>query len=144
MTYNIRKLKKEDLIALRAQDMNKEVLTWMTNDMMDFLVLKPFSVSIFYKDVLMLCGGVTAIWYNRALIWTVFSESSKKNFLPVFRGIKAFLQYQPFKRVELSVPCDHHVGNRRARALGFTLECDRARNFLPDGKDATLYSYIKD
>ena len=143
MTYEIRKLKKEDLRALLLEEMNAKERDLYTEEMMDTLEQEPFSVSIFYKNELMVCGGAMAYWFNRAQIWTLFSERSKNNFLPVFRGIKRFLDFLPFKRIELSIDYGFELGCRRAELLGFKLECQRAEKYLPNGNDVTLYSLVR-
>ncbi len=143
MTYEIRNLLREDLEELKKDPCNGET-SWLTDDVMDLLVYSPFSVSIFYKDRLMLSGGVNPIWYNRAVNWTLFSSRAKENFRPVFRGIQAFLKWQPFKRVEFCIPIDSAIGKKRAIALGFKLECAHAKSFLPDGTDCALYSLVRE
>jgi hypothetical protein len=94
----------------------------------------------------MVCGGVIPIWANRGCVWTVFNEEAKSCFVPVFRGIKKFLQDQQrqFNRLELSVPVDFAAGHRRAKMLGFEIESTLARKFLPDGTDCVLYSLIRE
>ena len=87
----------------------------------------------------MVCGGITDYWDGRGQIWAIFNEKSKTNFVPVFRGIKAWLIKQPYHRLELSVPVGLEVGCRRAALLGFKLECI-AKKYLPDQTDAILYS----
>ncbi len=88
-----------------------------------------------------ICGGIMPYWRGRGSIWTVFDEAAKMNFTPVFRGMKNFIdKARPFyNRLELAVPCDFEIGIRRAKLLGFTVECERALRFLPDGKDCTLF-----
>ena len=139
----IRPLKKEDLQSLLIESMHEEDRLWMDEGMMNMLISQPFSVSIFYKDRLMLSGGVIGYWFNRAQVWTFFSEKSKDNFISAFRAIKRFLDYQPFNRVELSVPVNFEQGKRRALLLGFNLECESAKSYLPDGTDCALFSFIK-
>jgi hypothetical protein len=92
----------------------------------------------------MVCGGVIEIWNGRGLIWTVFSEKSKHCFLPVFRGIKKFIDAQPYTRLEISIPINLKFAMRRAEMLGFKLECACAKKFLPDGTDCALYAIVRD
>ena len=142
MTYEIRKLKKEDLRVLLLEKMNAGE-QWLTESVMENLEAEEFQFSIFYKNELMLCGGAIAYWQNRAQLWTIFSENSKKNFLPVFRAIKRVLDYLPFNRIDLCIDYGFRLGCRRAEMLGFQLECLCARKYLPDGRDATLYSLVR-
>ena len=142
--FRIERLKPEHIFLLKKEEANQDINNWLTSGTLQRLVEYPYSVSIFNNDLLCLSGGVVPYWEGRAHIWTVFSENARKNFLPVFRGIQTFLNYQPFKRVELSVPCSLEIGKRRAELLGFKLETECAKNYLPTGEDCALYSLIKD
>lgn len=144
MTCSLRPLEKEHLMALLEQPINAGLREWYSDSGVSHLLRQEFSASLFYKDRLMVSGGVIPYWANRAQIWTLFSEESKHNFLPVFRGIKRFLLYQPFKRVEACVPNGLDIGKRRLLKLGFNLECGEARAFLPTGENAALFSYVRD
>lgn len=91
----------------------------------------------------LVCGGIDEIWENRGIVWTIFNEETKQNFLPVFRAFKKFLAASKFRRIEISVPYGFEQGARRARLLGFKLECECARAYLPDGTDCAIYSLVK-
>lgn len=90
------------------------------------------------------CGGIKEIWPNRGIIWCVFSESSKTNFVPVFRGIRTFLSKSKFNRIEVCIPCNFEIGKRRAEMLGFKLEIPCAKKYLADGTDCTIYSMVRE
>lgn len=92
------------------------------------------------------CGGITLYWPGRGHVWTIFSEISRNNFVPVFRGMRKFLREQlktNFHRIEVSVPCDFQIGRRRAELLGFRLETGYAEGYLPNGGDAAVYVMTK-
>ncbi len=92
------------------------------------------------------CGGVMMYWAGRGQIWSVFNEEFKDNFVPVFRGIKKFLneQLKTYRRLEVSIPIDYPQGVRRIEMLGFKLECALAKKFLPDGRDCSLYALVRE
>ncbi len=141
MTF--RRLEKAHLDEVLSQQINWLEREYMDETMINFILELPSSVSVFYKDRLMLCGGTIPLWKNRAHLWTVFSKDAGDNFLPVFRAIKTYINAQPYNRLELCVPYNFDIGKKRARVLGFQLECGYARNYLPDGRDCALFSYIK-
>jgi hypothetical protein len=93
---------------------------------------------------IMVCGGIVHLWEGRGQLLSIFSEACGRNFLPTFRGIQKFLDNSPYRRIEISVPCEFELGHRRARMLGFELECERARLYLPNGKDCALYARVKE
>lgn len=128
------------LRPLLEQTMNAHIKPWMQN--LEALE-KGWARTGMWRGEVVICGGVNAYWENRGQVWTVFSENTKGNFLPVFRIMKDFLRQQPYKRLEMCVPSDFELGHRRARLLGFEVECPLARSFLPDGEDAVLYSIVK-
>lgn len=105
------------------------------------------SVTVFWGDTVMLCGGIGEIWPGRGHVWAVFNETSKHNFVPVFRWMKRWLHEQvrtKYRRVEISVDYGLSMACRRAEMLGFKLETERARLFLPDGQDASLYTLVRE
>jgi len=140
--FKVVPLKKEHIDYLLAQKLNLPVKDSFTQSMKDGLE-KTKSETIMCDDIPMFCGGVIQIWPGRGQIWCLFNEESKPCFLPVFRRIKKFLDNCDFDRMELSVPIGLEVGVRRARMLGFKVECDLARKFLPGGIDCTLFSRVR-
>ncbi len=104
------------------------------------------SISILRDDEVMACGGITDYWHGRGICWTSFSEHSKRCFVTVFRLIDRWLKEQlktKYHRIELSIDYDSQNGRRRAEMLGFRLECELARKFLPNEKDCSLYSLVR-
>lgn len=104
------------------------------------------SVTGTFNDVPVFCGGILKVWEKRGFIWTVFNEDCKKNFVPVFRGIKKYLteQQEIYHRIEVAIPVDFEIGRRRAEMLGFKIECPLARKFFSDGQDCALYAMVRD
>ena len=143
MTYELKKLKREHIVELLKDDINNDVRIWMKEDLIDKVMEFDFNMSLFYKDELMAVFGTQPCWLNRAYLWAIFSKRCKKNFLPVFRGMKRYLEYQPFKRAEVCVRSDFKLGRRRMELLGFKLECSSAESYMPNGDSAALYSYVR-
>jgi len=111
----------------------------------DFDVLEKLSsITGMINGKPVVCGGIVPYWNGRGYLWTVFDENSKEYFVPIFRGIKSFLNdVAPFyNRLEIAVPCNFEIGIRRAKMLGFITECERAIKFLPNGEDCSLMVYL--
>lgn len=90
------------------------------------------------------CCGVMKCWEGRGFMWTIFSEACKKNFISVFRAAKKAFAESDYNRIEMAVPYEMTFAKRRAEMLGFKMECERARKFLPNGTDATIYAWVRD
>lgn len=92
------------------------------------------------------CGGVIPYWEGRVQGWIVFSDEFKTNFIPVFRGVKAFLKekLKTHRRIEASATLDFPSARRKIELFGFKLECELAKGFLPDGRDCALYSMVRE
>lgn len=104
------------------------------------------SRTFFYNDVPQICGGIVQYWNRRGHVWSVFNEDCKQNFVPTFRAVKKWLNKmieEKYNRLELSIACDLMIAHRRAHLLGFDLEVHRAKKFLPDGTDCSLYSITR-
>ncbi len=105
------------------------------------------SMSFVYNGMVQVCGGITTYWPGRGQVWSVFSDTTKNNFVPTFRVIRRWLRLMidtKYHRIELSVDAGFPIGRRRAEMLGFQMECARARKYLPDGADCALYALVRD
>lgn len=140
--FDLVPFKKEHLEPLAKQQINSYLPEWVRTGHAASME-KTFAFTGFVSGEIMVCGGITHLWTGRGELWSIFSETCKTNFLPTFRGIQKFLDNVPYVRVETAIPCDFSVGHRRARLLGFELECPRARHYLPNGNDCSLYVRIK-
>lgn len=101
------------------------------------------AVTVMLDGVPQVCGAVDKIWENRGLVWCLFNERSKQNFIPVFRAMKGVLDTSDFERIEIAIQVPNKVACRRAEMLGFKLECANARKYLPSGEDCAIYVRIK-
>ena len=140
--YNQIPFKEEHLKPLMTQKINAYLPEWVANGHAKEME-KVYAFTGLWNGEVLVCGGITKTWPDRGFLWCIFSETSKRNFMPLFRGLTKFLEEQPFRRVEMAVPYDFAIGHRRAKMFGFEVECQRARKFLPDGTDCTLYVRLK-
>lgn len=85
------------------------------------------------------CAGLIMCNAQRAIAWALFTDEARRHFKSVHQAVKHFLASQPVKRLEAYVDCDFEAGQRWTARLGFSLELDRMRHFLPDGRDASLW-----
>lgn len=142
--------KKEHILPLMSQRMNASIRDSYVGGLAE--VLESYqgpsgsSTTGILHGKTMVCGGVIRIWEGRGCVWTVFNEESRDCFVPVFRGIRKFLaeQMKIYRRLEMAVPVSFEIGHRRAKLLGFKVECHLARKFLPDGEDCVLYALVRD
>lgn len=88
-------------------------------------------------------GGILEYWKERAEAWVIFGQPQRKHFLKIFNVIKRFLSMTFLRRIEMVVACDFPEGHRMAKLLGFTVECERMKYYLPCGSDAALYVRIQ-
>jgi hypothetical protein len=94
-------------------------------------------------DKVIACGGIVALWQNRAQAWMCMSPESGKYLLAIYRAVGRFFDTLPYNRIEAAVYADFLAGHRWARMLGFELECPRAEKYFPDGAAASLYAKVK-
>lgn len=137
--------KAEHLLALTKEPGNKALEAWFTNGLV-YQLEKSEAATFIRNGHVQMCGGINPYWNGRGQLWTVFSENIRRDFVPTFRAIKRWLKHQienNYERIELSIDCDFPQGKRRAALLGFIMECELARKFLPNGKDCSLYSLVR-
>lgn len=137
--------KAEHLLPLIKEPTNKHLESWVKSGLV-YDLEKGESVTFIYKGKVCVCGGINPYWEGRGQLWSVFSQNLQYEFVPAFRAMKRWVNWQlgnNYRRIELSVDIDFPPGRRRAELLGFSLECELARKYLPNGKDCSLYSLVR-
>jgi RimJ/RimL family protein N-acetyltransferase len=89
-------------------------------------------------------AGLIKVHDYRAIAWAILTNEAPKHFVSIHKAVKAFLKDQPFIRVEAYVDEDFAAATRWVKALGFQLETEHLRYFLPDGRSAALWARIRD
>lgn len=141
------KFHSDHLIPLLAQGMNEPLRDWFVSGRAQILELHSESITIMWNDIPMVCSGVSEYWPGRGQLWAVLNEESKRNAAGTFRIYRKWIVsdlLKKYHRIEMSVDYGFDQGKRRAKMLGFTLECERAKKYLPDGGDCSLYSIVRD
>lgn len=85
------------------------------------------------------CAGLIMAHDHRAIAWALFTSVASRHFLSIHRAAKAFLDAQTIRRIEAYVDCDFAAARRWVGRLGFAMEVERMRHFLPDGRDASCW-----
>lgn len=85
------------------------------------------------------CAGLIMCHAGRAIAWALLSSRATPHFASVHRAVRRFLGEQSIARIEAHVDCDFPQARRWVEALGFALELERMRHFLPDGRDASMW-----
>jgi hypothetical protein len=144
--FSLIPFKAEHVKPWAEQPINHMLKTWIANEVPERLEKAGHSVSGVVNGEILVCGGTSEYWPGRCELWTAFNENSRYNFVPVFRGIKRWLDTVNYRRIELSIPLDPKqwaIGCRRAVLLGFELEVKCMRGYFPNGSDASLYVRLK-
>lgn len=141
--FKVIPFKKEHVIPLLDQKINQSQKVHFLSEKVNDLE-KMHSFTMCWNDEVLVCYGVVPIWDKRGVLWVVFSETSKFNFIPIIRATKRLLRSSEFDRVEMAIPCHFEVGHRRARLLDFTLETKIAKKYFPSGEDCTLYAWVRE
>jgi hypothetical protein len=94
-------------------------------------------------DEVLICAGVIRVWEGRYLAWAYPGPRARRRWKSIHRRVKEFLRDLDARRIEANVDCDFAAARRWAEALGFKVEVERMRRFLPNGADATLYAIVK-
>lgn len=87
-------------------------------------------------------AGVTEIWENRGLVWSFMGRNAGPHFVAIHKAALRLLSLVPYRRLEADTPCGFEQGHRWLRMLGFTMEAERMRAYLPGGGDSSLYARV--
>jgi hypothetical protein len=90
------------------------------------------------------CAGVVEYWSGRGEAWAILDTDSRHEFLAMHNTVKRFLDVCPVNRIEAAVDLHFDNGHRWVMALGFRLDAARLRAFFPNGRDASLYSRVRE
>src|SRR5216684_976556 len=143
MSSEIIKFNGEHLKSIISQDMNKHQRDVFPDELIEQIEKRSCQITILYKDKIMLCGGVTPYWPGRAELWSVFSENSRQYLVPTIRAMKWWIREQiklNFRRLEWASSVDNLNSKRMAKIIGFKLEIECAKNYLPNGEDCSIFS----
>lgn len=135
--------KKEHAIPLLDEKINEEAKKTISIEQLEELE-KQDTATCTWNDEVMCCVGMSKLWDRRGFLWVIFSEKSKRNFIPLFRAAKKAIKDSQYNRVEMTIPYEMNSAKKRAELLGFKLECERAPKFFPNGSDAALYAWVRE
>ena len=100
--------------------------------------------TIFDENHPIMVGGAVTLWGENKALWGLFSQKCNgSGMLFATRATKRFIAGLLFRRLESHVRCGFQQGERLNKLLGFTLECERMRCFLPDGGDASMWVIVR-
>lgn len=89
------------------------------------------------------CGGALTYWKGRGLLWAYLAVDARPHMTSITRGVRRLIEELPHTRLEAAVECDFAAGHRWARLLGLELETERARKYLENGADCSIYARIR-
>jgi hypothetical protein len=132
-----------DLRDLKAQP-RQELLSFIDEVQIKAHEQSPHSYTIVDDaGTVMFCGGVVEYWEGRYSAWAIFNKTRRQSFLAVHKTVQRFLREHSFRRIEAAVEVDFKKGHRWMRAMGFELETELAKAYLPSGKDASIYVRVE-
>lgn len=143
MTAKVIPFKAEHLIELLKEESAAHLREHLTERHCKALEGAPFTASMELGGEIVMCGGVAIYWHGRGEVWSFYSSACKRNYVPVFRAVKKWLDEVPVRRLELAAEIGNKFAQRQAMLLGFELEVPRLRAFQPNGADCAMYVRIK-
>lgn len=143
--FEVVKFRPEHLTELMNQNEMEHMREFFSDSQKQILAASPHAFSGISGDGrVVVCAGVSVLWENRGSAWAVFNPVCRREFLAIHNAVKRFLSCCPLKRVEAAVDFGFERGHRWIKLLGFSVETERAKAFLPSGNDATLYVRVRE
>ena len=97
------------------------------------------SFSVIDGDEVLGCGGVVEYWDGRAAVWALLSGNCGRRFTAIHRAVATFFDLKRYRRLEATTATEFEAGHRWLKMLGFKMETERMRGYLPNGADASMY-----
>lgn len=140
------KLTVEHLKEVLSEEANAPLRALITDDKLAAIAAKRFAFAALSEETgrVLCCAGLSEYWPERAEGWAILSGNCKREMIAVHRRIQKFLDRPPVRRIEAAVELGFRAGHRWARLLGFELEAQRLKAFLPNGKDCALYARVRE
>lgn len=132
----------EHMSVIRLQERNKGFDVFDTVELFKELEMFESFTAIEEDGTILGCAGVVKMNINRAIAWSYLSEESKHKMFALTKAVKRFFEICGYNRIEMHVDCDFKEAHHWARMLGFEMECERMRQFSPDGRDCALYAKV--
>lgn len=129
---------------LLLENINKGITDGMFEGYLTALRQQTESYTFMVNDDVIAVAGIAKLWAGRGYLWMILSENIKKHPVESYRGLRKFLYKMPYRRVEMDVPINTEFDDRRARFMGFRLECSYARSYSPTGEDRAIYAWVRD
>lgn len=102
-----------------------------------------FSISAWVNNRCVAAAGIFPVFKDRAMAWAVLGADSGPYMRPITRKVKAALDLDHHKRVEMYVTTDFKEAHRWAKMLGFVCEAECLRYHGVFGQDEALYARFK-
>jgi hypothetical protein len=96
------------------------------------------SFSAIDGDEVLACAGVLEFWPGRATAWAILSGRCGSRFRPIHRAVSRFLDLQS-GRIEATADIGFGPGHRWLQMLGFKVETECMKAYMPNGADAAMY-----
>lgn len=142
--FEVVKFEPKHLNELVEQNEMEHMKTFFSEAQKQTLAASPFAFSGIAPDGrVVVCAGVSVLWENRGAAWTVFNPHCRREFLCIHNAVRRFLESCPLRRIEAAVDYGFERGHRWIKLLGFSVETERAKAYLPSGNDATLYARVR-
>lgn len=143
MRLEVMPFKIEHLADLAEQEATAYLRPFVREDALRALEGTPRAFTGRWDGRTVVVAGLVEHWKDRAEAFAFLSPMGAAALTAVHRAVKRFLGIQPYPRVEAVVDCDFHNGHQWVRMLGFRMEAERMRGFLPTGGDAALYALVR-
>ena len=137
------KFKAEHIQMLREQDATAYLTAYITPEHEKQLETCTHAYTGIVNGRVVTCAGVIEYWHDRGEAWAIMDRTFGQDFLPIHRAVKRFLDLVPYRRIEAVVDYEFVNGHRWVKMLGFRVEAERMKAYLPRGRDATLYARIR-
>jgi hypothetical protein len=143
--FKVVKFELEHVKEMLEEPMNSGLSYFKDNDYHEpkRLASLSFGLTGMIGNKPMVCAFLVPLWRGRGYAAFVFSEQVAKHSIRVYRGMKDTIPNLPFDRLEFDCPADFELGQRRALMMGFKVMCPLAKKYLPDGRDAVIYEWVR-
>ena len=141
----VKEYKAEHLTSMGLQEHQRYLSSWVTPEMAhEIEKAEGWAFTAMEDDGEVLAvAGVIMQWQNRGMAWAYISDKVVgSKFIRIHRAASRFLKCCYLQRIEMTVDCDFEQGHRWAKRLGFTLEAECMKHYLPTGGDCALYARV--
>lgn len=139
----VERFRVDDLDRFENYAGQDDLVRLMPRDDVTTIVARGNHFSLYSGERIVACIGFVPVHEWRCTVWSLLQEGMPELFLGVHLIIRRLIREQPWPRIDAYVDPTSPTAERWVKLLGFECETSLKPYFLPDGRAASEWVFLK-